>query len=168
MADCAMLNIFFCSPRVVRLMYVDCGCDDDFVFGDLLNPGRSRFYSLGLPATSADHSWYREADRRHYPNRAWPGGQTRASHSPGLIASVAHMLAGDGMKSITPLVLLGFLIVSYLNRPGSRAFPVISKLLCRERCSFYPPKPGAAAPNHELTPLPISLQAGHSAHTAVH
>ena len=59
------------------------------------------------------------------------------------------MLAGDGMKSITPLVLLGFLIVSYLNRPGSRAFPVISKLLCRERSSFYPPKPGAAAPNHE-------------------
>lgn len=37
-----------------------------------------------------------------------------------IVASLAHCLAGDGIKSITPLVLLGFLIVSYLTRPSSR------------------------------------------------
>lgn len=37
-----------------------------------------------------------------------------------VIASVAHYLAGDGMSSAMPLVLLAFLIVSYLTRPASR------------------------------------------------
>jgi hypothetical protein len=37
-----------------------------------------------------------------------------------LMAFVAHWQAGDGMESITPLVLLVFLIVSYLTRPASR------------------------------------------------
>lgn len=37
-----------------------------------------------------------------------------------IIAAVAHYLAGDGIKALFPLVLLGFLIVSYLTRPGSR------------------------------------------------
>ena len=31
-----------------------------------------------------------------------------------IVASIAHTLASDGIKAITPLVLLGFLIVSYL------------------------------------------------------
>jgi hypothetical protein len=37
-----------------------------------------------------------------------------------IIASIAHVLAGDGIQSITPLVLLGFLVVSYLTRPAGR------------------------------------------------
>jgi hypothetical protein len=37
-----------------------------------------------------------------------------------LMAFVAHWQAGDGMESIMPLVLLVFLIVSYLTRPASR------------------------------------------------
>ena len=37
-----------------------------------------------------------------------------------IIACVAHFSAGDGVQSISPLVLLGFLIVSYLTRPVSR------------------------------------------------
>ena len=37
-----------------------------------------------------------------------------------VIAFIAHVLAGDGIQSITPLVLLGFLIVSYLTRSSSR------------------------------------------------
>lgn len=35
-------------------------------------------------------------------------------------ATVAHYLAGDGIKAILPLVLLGFLIVSYMTRPADR------------------------------------------------
>ena len=37
-----------------------------------------------------------------------------------IIASIAHYLAGDGIKAILPVVLLGFLIVSYRTRPASR------------------------------------------------
>lgn len=37
-----------------------------------------------------------------------------------IIAFIAHVLAGDGIQSISPLVLLGFLVVSYLSRPSSR------------------------------------------------
>jgi len=37
-----------------------------------------------------------------------------------VIAFIAHWLAGDGLSSFTPLVLLAFLIVSYLTRPPSR------------------------------------------------
>jgi hypothetical protein len=37
-----------------------------------------------------------------------------------LIAPVAHYLAGDGLRSATPLVLLALLIVSYVSRPSSR------------------------------------------------
>jgi hypothetical protein len=37
-----------------------------------------------------------------------------------LMAFVAHWQAGDGVRSIMPLVLLIFLIVSYLTRPASR------------------------------------------------
>ena len=36
------------------------------------------------------------------------------------MAFVAHWQAGDGIRSIMPLVLLIFLIVSYLTRPASR------------------------------------------------
>src|SRR5213080_2366071 len=36
------------------------------------------------------------------------------------MAFVAHWHAGDGVRSIMPLVLLIFLIVSYLTRPASR------------------------------------------------
>ena len=36
------------------------------------------------------------------------------------MAFVAHWQAGDGIQSIAPLVLLIFLIVSYLTRPASR------------------------------------------------
>ena len=36
------------------------------------------------------------------------------------MAFVAHWQAGDGIQSIMPLVLLIFLIVSYLTRPASR------------------------------------------------
>lgn len=35
-------------------------------------------------------------------------------------AFVAHYLAGDGPKAFSPLVLLLFLIISYLTRPASR------------------------------------------------
>ena len=37
-----------------------------------------------------------------------------------VIAAIAHYLAGDGMSSAFPLVLLALLIVSYLTRPASR------------------------------------------------
>lgn len=37
-----------------------------------------------------------------------------------LMAFVAHWQAGDGIRSIMPLMLLIFLIVSYLTRPASR------------------------------------------------
>lgn len=37
-----------------------------------------------------------------------------------VIAFIAHWLAGDGISSFTPLVLLALLIVSYLTRPPSR------------------------------------------------
>jgi hypothetical protein len=37
-----------------------------------------------------------------------------------LMAFVAHWRAGDGIESMMPLVLLIFLIVSYLTRPASR------------------------------------------------
>jgi hypothetical protein len=37
-----------------------------------------------------------------------------------IIACVAHVSAGDGLQSFSPLVLLGFLAVSYLTRPASR------------------------------------------------
>jgi VIT1/CCC1 family predicted Fe2+/Mn2+ transporter len=37
-----------------------------------------------------------------------------------VIATVAHYSAGDGPKSVMPVVLLGLLIVSYVTRPPSR------------------------------------------------
>ena len=37
-----------------------------------------------------------------------------------VIAAVAHYLAGDGLSSAMPLVLLALLVVSYLTRPASR------------------------------------------------
>lgn len=37
-----------------------------------------------------------------------------------VIAFIAHVLAGDGIRSAAPLVLLVFLIVSYVTRPPSR------------------------------------------------
>lgn len=37
-----------------------------------------------------------------------------------VLAAIGHYLAGDGISSITPLVLLGIMIVSYLTRPPSR------------------------------------------------
>ena len=37
-----------------------------------------------------------------------------------VVASIAHYLAGDGIKAVLPVMLLGFLIVSYLTRPSSR------------------------------------------------
>ena len=37
-----------------------------------------------------------------------------------IVAAIAHHLAGDGIKAVTPLVLLVFLIVSYLTRPAGR------------------------------------------------
>jgi DoxX-like family len=41
-----------------------------------------------------------------------------------IIASIAHTLAGDGIKSVAPLVLLGLLVVSYLTRHASRRLVV--------------------------------------------
>jgi hypothetical protein len=41
-----------------------------------------------------------------------------------IVASIAHYLAGDGIKAILPVVLLGFLIVSYLTRPSNRRLAV--------------------------------------------
>jgi hypothetical protein len=37
-----------------------------------------------------------------------------------VLAAIGHYLAGDGISSITPLVLLAIMIVSYLTRPPSR------------------------------------------------
>jgi hypothetical protein len=37
-----------------------------------------------------------------------------------VLATMGHYLAGDGISSITPVVLLGIMIVSYLTRPPSR------------------------------------------------
>jgi len=44
------------------------------------------------------------------------------------VAAVAHYLAGDGIKAITPVVLLAFLIVSYLTRPSGRRLAVSAVL----------------------------------------
>ena len=41
-----------------------------------------------------------------------------------IVASIAHTLAGDGIRAISPVVLLVFLIVSYLTRPSSRRLAV--------------------------------------------
>jgi len=38
-------------------------------------------------------------------------------------ASVAHYLAKDGPAALLPLLLLGFLIISYVTRPASRQWP---------------------------------------------
>jgi hypothetical protein len=40
------------------------------------------------------------------------------------MAFIAHWRAGDGAASLMPLVLLAFLIVSYLTRPASRRLAV--------------------------------------------
>jgi hypothetical protein len=40
------------------------------------------------------------------------------------VACIAHASAGDGIKSIVPLVLLIFLVVSYLTRPSDRRLAV--------------------------------------------
>jgi hypothetical protein len=40
------------------------------------------------------------------------------------MAFIAHWQAGDGAASLMPLVLLAFLIVSYLTRPASRRLAV--------------------------------------------
>jgi hypothetical protein len=40
------------------------------------------------------------------------------------MAFIAHWQAGDGAASLLPLVLLAFLIVSYLTRPASRRLGV--------------------------------------------
>ena len=40
------------------------------------------------------------------------------------MAFIAHWQAGDGATSLMPLVLLVFLIVSYLTRPASRRLAV--------------------------------------------
>jgi len=41
-----------------------------------------------------------------------------------ILASIAHYLAGDGIKAITPVVLLVFLIASYVTRPSDRRLAV--------------------------------------------
>jgi hypothetical protein len=41
-----------------------------------------------------------------------------------IVAAIAHHLAGDGIKAVTPLVLLVFLIVSYLTRSAGRRLAV--------------------------------------------
>ena len=41
-----------------------------------------------------------------------------------IVATIAHHLAGDGIKAITPAVLLVFLVVSYLTRPSDRRLAV--------------------------------------------
>jgi hypothetical protein len=41
-----------------------------------------------------------------------------------IAAFVAHYLANDGPIAYTPLILLAFLAVSYVTRPGSRQWPV--------------------------------------------
>ena len=40
-----------------------------------------------------------------------------------ICAVVAHYLAGDGPRAISPLVLLVLLVVSYATRPASRQYP---------------------------------------------
>jgi uncharacterized membrane protein YphA (DoxX/SURF4 family) len=40
-----------------------------------------------------------------------------------IAATVAHYLAGQHAESITPLILLAFLFVSYVTRPASRRLP---------------------------------------------
>lgn len=41
-----------------------------------------------------------------------------------IVASIAHYLAGDGIKAALPVVLLGLLMVSYLTRPSNRRLAV--------------------------------------------
>jgi len=40
------------------------------------------------------------------------------------LATVAHYLAGDGIRAITPVILLVLLIISYLTRPSGRRLAV--------------------------------------------
>lgn len=40
-----------------------------------------------------------------------------------IAAPVAHYLAGDGAKALSPFVLLLLLVVSYVTRPASRRLP---------------------------------------------
>ena len=44
-----------------------------------------------------------------------------------IAAPVAHYLAGDGATSLSPLVLLVLLAVSYVTRPASRRWPAAAE-----------------------------------------
>lgn len=43
-----------------------------------------------------------------------------------ILATVAHYMAGDGVKAVIPVVLLVLLIVSYHTRPASRRLRLAS------------------------------------------
>ena len=43
-----------------------------------------------------------------------------------ILATVAHYMAGDGVKAVFPVVLLVLLIVSYRTRPASRRLRLAS------------------------------------------
>jgi hypothetical protein len=47
------------------------------------------------------------------------------------MAFIAHWQAGDGARSIMPLVLLIVLIVSYLTRPASRRLAIATVSVSR-------------------------------------
>lgn len=47
-----------------------------------------------------------------------------------IAATVAHYLAGDGLRALTPLVLLALLVISYVTRPANRR---LSATLATER-----------------------------------
>jgi hypothetical protein len=82
--------------------------------------------------------------------------------------------AGEKVRRLSKRQIIGYMV------EVSTVFPLLHPhALEQERLSWsphsvsrkihlYPPKPVAGAPNHELTPLPISLLAGHRANSAVH
>jgi hypothetical protein len=41
-----------------------------------------------------------------------------------IVATIAHYLAGDGIRAITPVVLLVLLVVSYVTRPLNRRLTI--------------------------------------------
>jgi hypothetical protein len=43
-----------------------------------------------------------------------------------IIATISHTLAGDGMNSLMPLVLLALLIVSYVTRPATHRARILA------------------------------------------
>ena len=75
--------------------------------------------SHGASCSGRQGTWRYRIDRSRLEDWAYAGFTFTW-----IAAFVAHYLANDGLIAYEPLILLGFLAVSYLSRPESRQRPV--------------------------------------------